>query len=428
MYRFTRWLAVTTIGLVTVFAGAALSAAPAAADPASVSGTVLDPGTGQPPTHGACVYAFSESDGSSAGTCIDLQTGAYTIDGLQAGTAYRIRVTSVAPYPQEMWWPGGPTVNDAQLVVAPATVDVSLPLAAALVGTLTRSDGSPAADEFVTVFLTNREEPFGRYTTTDADGTWTIDGLYPASYKVAFGATWSAWAFGKTDWASADTIATVAGASVRVDDTLFLPASISGTIRDESTGEPVDGVCISLEPVDPNSGGGWSGGCTDASGTYRADDVTPGDYRLLFNDPQGRYAAEYYDNTTDPASATIVSVTRGAQISGIDAALTPGAVLTGRVLNAATNQPIAGVCAEAFAGRSGGRILYQQQQCSEADGRWRLSALAPGDTTVHLFLFEPQVDVWAYNSTTQAKATVFELTAGTTTTLRDVRLRLPRSG
>jgi protocatechuate 3,4-dioxygenase beta subunit len=427
MHLLTRRLAATTIGLLTFLAGLALSAVPAAADPATISGTVLDPGTGQPPTHGACVYAYSESDGSLAGTCIDLQTGAYTIDGLQAGTAYRIQVTSVAPYPQEMWWPGGPTVNDAQPVVAPTTVDVSLPLAVTLVGTLTRSDGSPAADESVTVFLANREEAFGRSTTTGADGSWTIGDLYPTSYKVAFGGFYSAWAFGKTDWASADTIAMVAGASVRVDDTLFLPASISGTIRDERTGEPVDGACISLENVDPNAGGGWSGGCTDASGAYRADDVVPGDYRVLFNDPQGRYAAEYYANTTDPASAKVVSVARGTQISGIDATLALGAVLTGRVLNATTKRPIEGVCVEAFAGRSGGRIPFQQQECSQADGHWRLWALPAGDTTVHFFLFDPQVEIWAYNSTTQAKATVFELTAGTTTTLRDVRLQLPRS-
>jgi hypothetical protein len=51
--------------------------------------------------------------------------------------------------------------------------------------------------------------------------------------------------------------------------------------------------------------------------------------------------------------------------------------------------------------------------------------LPAGATTVHLFSFDAQVGIWAYNSTTQAKATVFELTAGSTTSLRDVRLRLP---
>jgi hypothetical protein len=429
MHLLTRRLAATTIiGLLTFLASVVLSAAPAAAESATISGTVLEANTGQPPT-GACVYAYRDSDGSlAAGTCIDLQTGAYTIDGLEAGVAYRIQVSSGAPYPQEMWWPGGPTINDAQAVVAPATVDVSLPLAGTLVGTLMRSDGSPVADEFVTVFLADREEAFGRSTTTGADGSWRIGDLYPTAYKVAFGGAYQAFAFGKSDWASADTVAVAAGATVRVDDTLFLPASISGTVRDESTGGPVEGVCLSLENVDPNGGGGWSGGCTDASGAYRADAVVPGDYRVLFHDPQGRFAAEYYDNTTDAASAEVVSVARGAQVAGIDAALAAGAVLTGRVIDARTNQPIEGVCMEAFAGRSGGRIPFQQQECSQADGSWRLWALPAGATTVHFFYFEAQVEIWAYNSTTQAKATVFELTAGTTIMLRDVRLRLPRSG
>jgi hypothetical protein len=427
MYLSTRRLAVTTLGLLPLLASLVVSAAPAAAQPATISGTVLATDTGQPP--GGCVYAYRASDGGlAAGTCMDLQTGAYSIDGLEAGVAYRILVSSGAPYPQETWWPGGPTINDAQPVEAPATVDVSVPPAGTLVGTLLRSDGSPVADEFVTVFLADREEAFGRSATTGADGSWSIADLYPTPYKVAFGGAYQAFAFGKSDWASADTVAVAAGATVRVDDTLFLSASISGTVRDQ-TGGPVEGICVSLENVDPNSGGGWTGGCTDASGAYRAGDITPaGDYRVLFSDPQGRFAAEYYDDTTDPASATVVTVARGAQVAGIDAVLAPGAALTGRVINARTRQPIEGVCMEAFAGRSGGRIPFQQQECSQADGRWRLWALPAGATTVHFFYFDAQVEIWAYNSTTQAKAAVFELTAGTTTTLRDVRLRLPRSG
>jgi len=38
-------------------------------------------------------------------------------------------------------------------VVASATVDVSVPLAGALVGTVARSGGVPATDELITLFL-----------------------------------------------------------------------------------------------------------------------------------------------------------------------------------------------------------------------------------------------------------------------------------
>ena len=423
----------TTVGLLAFLPSLALSAAPAAAEPATISGTVLDAGSGQPPPTGACVDAYLASDGSLvAAACIDLPTGAYTLDGLETGVAYRLQVVSGAPYPQETWWPGGPTINDAQAVVAPATVDVRLPLASTLTGTLTRSDGSAAADEFVTVFLADREAAFGRYTTTGADGSWTIDGLYPTSYKVAFGGGYSAWAFGKSDWASADTIAAAAGATVRVDDVLFLPASISGTVRDERSGDAVEGICVMLENVDPTTGGNYTGGCTDASGAYRAGDIppVPADYRVLFYDPQARYAAKYYDDATDPAAAKVVSLARGAQLTGIDGALAPGAVLSGRVINTATRQPIGNVCPEAFAGRTGGRIPFpfQQLQCSDANGHWQISALPAGAYTVRFSYLGGAVQTWAYNSATQAKATVFEVTAGTTTTLRDVKLRLPHSG
>jgi hypothetical protein len=263
------------------------------------------------------------------------------------------------------------------------------------------------------------EEPFGRSATTAQDGIWTINGLYPTSYKVAFGAGYQAWAFGKSDWASADVVVVGPGATTRVDDMLFLPATISGTVTDAATGAPIEGVCLSLESTDPE-GGGASGACTDESGAYRADYVTPGGYRVLFYDPQGRYAFADY------ADGAVVVVARGAQLSGIDGSLAVGAVLTGRVVDALTRQPVEGVCAQAFQGRSGGMYRFQQQTCSQADGIWRLWALPAGGATVHFNSDGVHRETWAYSSTTQAKATVFELTAGATTTLRDVRLRRAR--
>jgi protocatechuate 3,4-dioxygenase beta subunit len=421
MRLLTRRFAAMTVGLVTVVAGLGFTAAPAAAEPATITGTVLAADTGQPPTTGACVYAYGDGDGSlAASACID-STGAYTIEGLEAGVAYRLQVSASTPYPDETWLPGGPTFNDAQAVQAPATADATIPLAGTLTGTLTRSDGSPAADENVNVYLADREESCC-VSATGADGTWMMDGLYPTTYKVAFGAAASSWAFGKTDWASGDPIAVAAGATVRVDDTLILPASVSGTVTAAGTGAPVEGACVELRNVDPNGNG--ASGCTDASGAYRADVVSPGDYRVLFTDPQGRYAAEYYDNTTDPAAAKVITIARGDQIAGIDAALTPGAVLTGRVVDAATRRPIEGVCPAAYAGRRGDWIVGQHRECSQADGRWRISALPAGRTTVHFDSEGAYLSTWAYSSDTQARATVFTLTAGAITTLRDVKLRL----
>jgi hypothetical protein len=109
--------AATTVGLVTVVAGLGLTAAPAAAVPATIAGTVIAADTGQPPTTGACVYAYDGDFNIVAGACID-SAGAYTIEGLEAGVAYRLQVSASVPYPNATWLPGGPTFNDAQAVLA----------------------------------------------------------------------------------------------------------------------------------------------------------------------------------------------------------------------------------------------------------------------------------------------------------------------
>ncbi|MGC5022301.1 MSCRAMM family protein [Micromonospora sp. DT47] len=416
-----RLCAVTLAGLLTALT--TLQAGPAAAETATISGRVLDAQSGLPPAFGACVTAHDDNDGHIVATaCIDLQSGAFAVDGLESGVGYRIEVGSGGDaYPLETWLPGGPTINHAVPVVAPAVLDIPLPRAGTLTGTLTRSDGAPAADLPVVVWLSDREEAFGRTATTAADGSWTIGQLYPTPYKVSFECCWPAWAYGKTDWSSADIIDLPAGQTVRVDDTFYLPATISGQLNDAVTGQPIEGACIELRSVDP-AGGGYVPGCTDASGAYLADYVTPGQYKVIFYDPQGRYAATYYggDNL---ASATVITVARGGRVTGVDGRMTAGATLTGRVVDSRTRHPVAGICPLAHAGRDGDPVDNQQQECSDSDGRWRVSALPARPTTIQLWGGgDPYGEQWIYNAHTQAKATVFTPEAGRTTSTRDVRL------
>jgi hypothetical protein len=421
-----RRLPVLAAGLAACLTAAVGTAGSAAAEPATITVTVVGADTGQPLATGVCVDAYSVSDGTVAATdCTDSQTGVHTLDGLQALAEYKIRITAGLPYPAETWLPGGPTTLEAQPVAAPATVEEALPLAGTLTGTLTRSDGQAAAGVPVVMFDANLEYQCCGQATTAADGTWTITGLFPAQYKVKFDDCCPAvWAFGKGDWFSADTLTVPAGGTTTADDTLPVRTSISGTITDAWTGAPVEGVCITLVSVDPTAGGGWSGGCSDPSGKYVANDVTPGDYQVQFIDSQGRYAAEYYDNASDRASAKIITVSSGGQVTGIDAALTPAAVITGRAVDATTRKPIASVCPYAYAGRSGPQIEVQHGECSQDDGLWRVSGLPAGATTVYLRPLVDYLPTWAYSSSTQAKAAVFTLQAGTTTRLRDVKLSL----
>ncbi|MFG3298422.1 collagen binding domain-containing protein [Micromonospora chersina] len=413
--------AVTLTVLLTALA--AFPATPASAAAASITGHVLDAQTGGAPANGACVYAWEANGGGIvAGTCVDLQTGAFTLDGLESGVGYRIEVSPGGDlYPAQTWLPGAATSSDAVPVVAPAVLDVALPRAGTLTGTLTRSDGTPAAGLNVLVWLANREEAFGRSTTTAEDGSWTIGGLYPTSYKVSFDCCWPAWAYGATDWAGAAVVDVDAGVTVRVDDTYWLPATLSGRITDAATGQPIEGACIELRNVDPAGGGGYSGGCTDATGTYLAEYVVPGQFRVIFYDPQGRYAVAYHGGD-DLASATVVTIPRGGRVTGVDGGMSLGATITGRVVDSRTRQPVQWVCPLAFAGRDGDYVPYEQQECSDADGRWRLSALPARPTTVRLDGGDRYGVVWLYRAETQAGATVFQPRPGETITAREVRL------
>jgi hypothetical protein len=83
------------------------------------------------------------------------------------------------------------------------------------------------------------------------------------------------------------------------------------------------------------------------------------------------------------------------------------------------------VCPYTYAGRTGGQIEAQHDECSQEDGQWRVSGLPAGAVTVYLRPVNlDYLDTWAYSSPTQAKATVFTLQAGTTTTLRDIKFTL----
>jgi protocatechuate 3,4-dioxygenase beta subunit len=425
MSLVSRRFRIVALSLATVAASAVATAASAAADQASITGTVVALDTGQPPSTGACLDAYGLSDSTPVtSSCMDPQTGAFTLDGLQAGLYYQIRVRVGLPYPIEMWL-SGVTRSDADLVAAPATVTVNVPLAGSLTGTLSLYDGQPAAGIPVLPYSWLNDLRCCGQATTGADGRWTISGLYPGSYKVAFDYCCElAWAVVQTPWGSNDQFFVPQGGTTVVDYTLPARTSVSGTITDARTGAPVEGVCITLWSDDPNAGGG-RGGCSDQSGFYWATDITPGDFRIEFTDLQGRYAPEFYDNVTDRASATVVSVPFGVQVSGIDAALTPGAVIAGRAVDANTRKPVVGVCPYAYAGRTGPQIEVQHGECSQEDGRWRVSGLPAGATTVYLRpINNDYLPIWAYSSSTQAKANVFTVQAGATTTLRDIRLTL----
>lgn len=299
--------------------------------------------------------------------------------------------------------------------LAPATAaEVEPTQTGLLTGTVSFADGSHPADAWVTVYDEQGSDAVARPRYEPETGRWEAD-LPEGTYKVEVwteGAGW--WAAGTQSPENADRYAVTVGSTTHADLTMPNPSGVAGTVTDGRTGDPVAGVCVTVATE-----GDWGPmSCTDASGAYRVTGVPAGSWPVMFDDESDRFAVVWSGGAATRESAAKVNVTEGA-LTAVDMALAPGAVLSGRAVDR-LGRPVADACPAAYAGR-GAWIRGQGSTCSGADGLWRVAGLPATTVTVELNhrSFAP---TWAYGTSEQAKAKVFTVQSGATTTTKDVEL------
>lgn len=148
------------------------------------------------------------------------------------------------------------------------------------------------------------------------------------------------------------------------------PASISGKVTD-SAGDPIDSECVQAYD---SSGTMKNSVRTNSSGNYRMDGFVTGDYRVEFMGCNYDLAPEFYDDQPTLAQATPVSVTAGANITGINAQLAKGGSISGSVTDTSDN-PIYRVCADAY--DSAGNFV--DFSSTDEGGDYKVDGLATGD-------------------------------------------------
>ena len=178
----------------------------------------------------------------------------------------------------------------------------------------------------------------GNGARTAADGTYTIDGLSPGSYRVGVHIQEQGFAgefyASTTDWNDATPVVVASGAdTANIDFSLPQGGSISGTVTDEATGQPVANAHVWANQYDCCGGG--NGTDTDASGNYTIDGLAPGDYRVGVHSPGGGLVGEFYASTTNWNDAVRVSVAAATTTAGIDFSLDGGEAIAGRVTRSA---------------------------------------------------------------------------------------------
>ncbi len=223
-------------------------------------------------------------------------------------------------------------------------------MAGSISGTVSAEGGGPIEG----IEVCSRANPYSFEDTcgaTNVAGAYKLDGLPAGSYYLRFGPpagshlNYVAESYdGKQVFlGSGDQLALGAGQDLSgIDAELEVGGTIKGTATDAGSFAPAAGVWACVEANPPVQ----FGLClrTGPGGEYEVNGLPTGEYTVSFDgENSANYLRRFYDDAETFAGATPVPVTAGLTVSGIDAALHPGAQMFGRVTEAGTGAPAAGI-------------------------------------------------------------------------------------
>lgn len=182
-------------------------------------------------------------------------------------------------------------------------------------------------------------------------------------------------------------------------DALAATGSISGTVTDFATGEPIEGIEVCAQPTNwywaPGEMEGHPGDCTHtaADGTYSMSDLESENpdhtviyYEVKFSTNEKReevevYYAQYYDekvlNKEQPDGVAVNS----GPVTGIDARMKSPAWIEGTVSEAVTGRPVEGVLACLYWAEGEGIRCNR----SAHDGSYALPAEVEGEYEIEFY-------------------------------------------
>lgn len=301
------------------------------------------------------------------------------------------------------WWPGASAPQGEQPVALLSTTNlgqVKLLQGGAMLGQVTVPDGWDVEAVNVTV-----EDPDSGWwvdgTTVGSSGSWTISGLPPGEYRVAFRAQGLAEQYYEdTTRNAAYPVPVVAGTMTTGIDAAMMPgAVVTGVVTSGAAGDPIENVNVQV--VDTNFN--WFGGAsTDSNGTYEITDLPSGSYLVVF-EHQG-YVRSFHDGSFDPENVEPLQISAGTSTT-VDIAMVTGVTVSGAVTAAAgahgldAGDPIENVAVLAWPGE----VAFSGQPVGLAltgpDGSYTLTNLPPigvGLLFVHGIDFEGGGDIDPY--------------------------------
>ncbi len=358
-----------------------------------ITGTVTGP-DGVAPL--ANIRVTVSSSGNSASSANTNSLGQYDIGGLNTGI-----------YSVQFYDPAGDYLSlsaaNISVTVGMTTpgINASLSLAGHITGTVTGPDGvSPLTNVVVTV--SDASYSWGGAAVTNITGNYNSGRLAPGTYRVEFSKSGyvTEWYDNVTNSNSATWITVTAGTTIsNINAALTELGHITGTVTTSDGNTPLPGISVAIYRRSNSEGlyvTSWNA-TTNASGGYDigglyAQDPQYGDPLLYvkFLDPSGFYGTEWYNDRTDPNSATGVTVTVGSTTPNINAFLSPGAHVTGTVTGRDGATPLSCVKSCVYQNYPSGYYSsgWQEERCDQTDaaGGYDISGL--GANTYHVQFYD----------------------------------------
>lgn len=378
----------------------------AAQSTGAISGTVTNAATGQP-IQAIRVIAFQTGSGFFTTSVLTNASGAYTLTGLPAGS-YAVNTFNSAGYIDEVFdnlTCRGVCDTSLATPVAVGTgttsgIDFALERGGTISGTVRNaSTGAPVANVFVRPFeASDRFRPAA--VPTNSSGFYSITGLVPGSYLLATQNTagfvdeiiGNVQCVGICD--DADVFArgvpiTVGQAQLITgqDFSLDVGGTVTGKVTDAATGSPLANVALLAYERRNGQPRQVAFAQTSATGDYTIGGLTTVDL-FVFTSASG-YINEAFDNVACPGfcrpeqatSGTPIPVTLGNTVAGRNITLDRGGSVTGRVVDAVTQAPIAGVEVVPIT-RQNGTVVRMSGATTNASGVYTLTGVPLGSIEV----------------------------------------------
>lgn len=367
----------------------------------SISGTVS--GDGSPVGEGLSIQVYEASTGNWMGSASTQSDGTYSVTPLYSGeyllefSAGEYNYYNATGFVSE-WYDDVRLYSDATPVAVEVGldtpgIDADLAVGGTISGTVT-GDGDvlEGVDVYAYDVLTGE---YGGDVYTEADGTYSIRGLWSGDFNVGFFPNEHNYDNGTAfmdefysnvrDWEDATPVAVVLGDDTPdIDADLEIGAILSGTVTGDG-GAPLGDVIVSLRDtygryIDDT----W---CDD-TGAWAFRGVAPGDYLLDFdtsyvNDWHHQsYVREYWNDAATFADADTISVDFGDVMDGLDAQLVQGgAHITGTVYDSDGVTPLHDIGVGVIEDL-GGEAIWLSWTYTDIDGTYDVGALPSGELYV----------------------------------------------